>query len=163
MVGSKCCRQCWVSATQSCRRLDLGKETNDIGLSNFEAARDNGCCLPAARMGRRWIFGAAIAGVDGKRRRRDRLQSNQICITCLISKLLDDFDQPSGALSAVVSAASVSRMMVHCLDGEDVVGDNRHQRRWSELVVAVVFPDSDRPIGRLLKLCRTAAMTGCHY
>ncbi|KAL5988740.1 hypothetical protein ACLOJK_026841 [Asimina triloba] len=72
--------------------------------------------------------------------------------------LLDDSDQPLKVSSTVVSATSVSKMMAHCLDSEDAVGDDRHRRRWSELVVAIVLLEPDRRIGLSQESCRMAAM-----
>ncbi|KAL5994299.1 hypothetical protein ACLOJK_035171, partial [Asimina triloba] len=49
----------------------------------------------------------------------DGLWSNQICTPCLNVVLLDCSDQPLEASPVVVLAASMSKMMAHCLDGED--------------------------------------------
>ncbi|KAL5994201.1 hypothetical protein ACLOJK_035073 [Asimina triloba] len=77
---------------------------------------------------------------------RDGLWSAQICPPYLVVDLFNGSDQPLEMSPAMGSTAAMSKMMSHCLDGDDVVGDARRWGNQAPLVTAVILPGTDRPI-----------------
>ncbi|KAL6009235.1 hypothetical protein ACLOJK_022463 [Asimina triloba] len=70
----------------------------------------------------RWrCHGRRISGDDDTA--GDGLRSTKICPHCLVADLFDGFDQPSETSPAMGSTAAMSKMMAHCLDGNNVAGD----------------------------------------
>ncbi|KAL5980512.1 hypothetical protein ACLOJK_028420 [Asimina triloba] len=70
----------------------------------------------------------------------DGLRSTKICLPCLVIDLFNDSDQPSKTSLTMGSAVAMSKIMTHCLDGDDVVEDARRWGNRAPLVATVVLP-----------------------
>ncbi|KAL5984547.1 hypothetical protein ACLOJK_018652 [Asimina triloba] len=136
-----------------------GDIVNRMLPNGFSIIRHGGLSTPAIADGEDEDLATAVTAVAGWRWWRRVAVS-----TDLASRpRCRPFGRLRSAIGGVLSggfSVAMSKMMAHCLDGDDVVRDACQWGNQAPLVVAIIFPRIDRSIDGLPKSRRTVAMPG---